>query len=257
MLGVGLFARAGRRGGLSAAGRNLLPQARQVVSGAERLLGQGRQLAGGAEPLLRLLVDELFPFERLTDALTASRAAAGATRLRIDQAPLRDVVAGIVDGDGDLGFTLGTPNIRNAGLESRPLGRVTMVPVAAPSHPLAETDEPIDRQRASGQRQIVLSERLQHAVASEDGVFAADTWRVGDIRIKHDLLTSGLGWGSMPEHLVAGDIAAGRLRRLVLEFTADAVLPLIVVWRPATPLGPNARDLLERVATEGTSPGIS
>ena len=251
MLQVRLFERAGRRGGLSASGHNLLPQARQAIAAAERLLADAAQLAEGAEPLLRLLVDELFPLDRLAAALKTCQDDHRATRIRIDQAPMRDVVAGLVERDADVGFAMEYSITQGPGMETRPLGHVTMLPVAAPDHPLGRAEGPVGRDLAGRHRQIVLSERLSHDSEGEGGVFATETWRVGDMHIKYDLLLAGLGWGFMPAHLVEDDIEAGRLRRLRLDFTNELVLPLVAVWRRASPLGPVARDLVSRLGAAG------
>jgi DNA-binding transcriptional LysR family regulator len=126
-----------------------------------------------------------------------------------------------------------------------------MLPVAASDHPLGSVEGPVSRDLASRHRQIVLSERLSHAADTEGGVFATDSWRVGDMRIKHELLLSGVGWGFMPANLVEGDIAAGRLRRLRLDFTNELKLPMVAAWRRAIPLGPVARELVGRLGAAG------
>ncbi len=247
MLRLSLFERAGRRGGLTAAGRNLLPQARQVIAEAETLLANAGQIAAGTEPFLRLLIDEMFPFDRLAAALQDTQDRFRATKLRIDQAPLRDVAAGLNNGDCDLGFTLDGPTAAEHGLETMPLGSLTLLAVAAPHHPLASTAGPVPKNTAQRHRQIVLSERLEHSDDRGGGIVAAETWRVGDLRLKHDLLLAGLGWGAMPADMVAADIAAGRLSQLHLAFADDPVLRLTAIWRRAVPLGPVARSLLDRL----------
>ena len=63
---------------------------------------------------------------------------------------------------------------------------VQIIPVAAPSHPLAKASEAAPLQ-ASDFVQLVLSE--QPAAESRDfGVASLNTWRIGDLAAKHKLL---------------------------------------------------------------------
>ena len=48
------------------------------------------------------------------------------------------------------------------------------------------------------------------------GVFADQTWRLGDLGAKHALLLAGIGWGNMPAAMVRADLQSGRLVRLDL-----------------------------------------
>jgi DNA-binding transcriptional LysR family regulator len=60
--------------------------------------------------------------------------------------------------------------------------------------------------------QLVLTDPTHHTSGRDYGVLSARTWRLGDLGAKHAMLLAGLGWGHMPKHLVADDIARGRLK---------------------------------------------
>jgi DNA-binding transcriptional LysR family regulator len=45
-------------------------------------------------------------------------------------------------------------------------------------------------------------------------VLSGRTWRLADLGAKQSMLLAGLGWGNMPAHLVADDIANGRLKAI-------------------------------------------
>jgi DNA-binding transcriptional LysR family regulator len=55
------------------------------------------------------------------------------------------------------------------------------------------------------------------------------TWRLADLSIKHAFVKDGVGWGSMPWHMVESDIAAGSLVSLDVRegftSTMSACLP--------------------------------
>jgi DNA-binding transcriptional LysR family regulator len=71
-------------------------------------------------------------------------------------------------------------------------------------------------------------------------VLSLRTWRLGDLGAKHALLVAGLGWGNMPEHLVAEDIAAGRLKRLPVAEITQHQYPISLLHRADVHPGPAA-----------------
>jgi DNA-binding transcriptional LysR family regulator len=49
-------------------------------------------------------------------------------------------------------------------------------------------------------------------------------WTVTDVAAKKELITAGMGWGGLPEHVVADELASGSLAVLhVPEFEADSM----------------------------------
>jgi len=124
-----------------------------------------------------------------------------------------------------------------------------MVAVAAAADPLVRLDPPIPTDDLQGIVQIVISERGGGPQTGDRGVLSAHTWRVADTATKLALIRAGLGWGSLPLHLVEGDLAAGRLVRLTVEAWGDGptVAPLYTVVRTDRPPGPAGQWLLAEV----------
>jgi DNA-binding transcriptional LysR family regulator len=58
----------------------------------------------------------------------------------------------------------------------------------------------------------VLTDRSALTGGRDYGVLSGRTWRLADLGAKQSMLLAGLGWGNMPAHLVAEDIARGRLK---------------------------------------------
>jgi DNA-binding transcriptional LysR family regulator len=87
----------------------------------------------------------------------------------------------------------------------------------------------------------VLTDRSQLSEGQNFGVYGTRIWKLADLGAKHRLLLAGLGWGSMPLHLVEQDLAAGALVRLELidRFRSDYKMSLI--RRIDTPAGPAAQ----------------
>jgi DNA-binding transcriptional LysR family regulator len=131
---------------------------------------------------------------------------------------------------------------------------VRIIPVAAPSHPLAHTSEAASP-KASDFVQLILSE--QPAGESRDfGVVSLNTWRIGDLAAKHNLLLAGFGWGGMPEPTVRADIEGGKLVQLNLQDWRGGEYTMQAIHKIDTPPGPAGRWLIERLATlsDGAAP---
>ena len=80
-------------------------------------------------------------------------------------------------------------------------------------------------------------------------MLADETWRLADLSTKHECLRAGFGWGTMPRHMVADDLASGRLVRLSLATAEREVrLPLFELHRRDAPPGPASRWLLDALA---------
>ena len=98
--------------------------------------------------------------------------------------------------------------------------------------------------------QIVLADRSLLSQDYEIGIYSERRWRVLDLSAKHALLRAGLGWGGMPIHVVADDLAKKRLVRLHIEEAGSPTFEaaLFAIHRTAEPPGPAARWLIERLA---------
>lgn len=107
--------------------------------------------------------------------------------------------------------------------------------------------------------QLVLSDRSPRTREQEHGVASTSSWRLADLGAKHAMLRSGLGWGSMPRHIVAEDIERRRLVELRVDrWVGTGSLPrleMVLVRRPDHMLGPAGRWLFERLAETGTFDG--
>jgi DNA-binding transcriptional LysR family regulator len=93
-----------------------------------------------------------------------------------------------------------------------PLMTIDLIPVVAPDHPLAVIDGPIETHVLHEHVQLVLTDRSALTAGRDYGVLSGRTWRLADLGAKQSMLLAGLGWGNMPAHMVADDIARGRLQ---------------------------------------------
>jgi DNA-binding transcriptional LysR family regulator len=247
-LGVMLFAREGsRRPVLTEAGEALLGETRSVADRVDALLAKTASLHAGLESHLGLVLDVMVPGEVTARILREFRETFSTVALRLRVEGLGAVAACLIEENGQL--AIGGPVIADdPSLERRALGEIELVPVAAPSHPLATG--PAAPGDARAHLQLVLTDRSQRTAGREFSVLSPLTWRLGDLGAKHALLREGLGWGNMPRAMVASDLAAGRLMALDLPERPGGTYRLSALWRRDTRLGPATSWLIDRFRSE-------
>ena len=250
-LGVQLFDRARRTPSLTPAGHELSAEARAVCAQVDRLRAHARGITQGIEPGLAIAVDHLFPLPVLTRALTAFRDQFPTVSLALHTESLGAVWELVARGTCSVGIGSAIPGAPEQ-LVRRPMTKVSMVNVAAPSHPLARRRGVLPPQIVREHVQVVLADRSRLTEGMQFGVYTERTWRVLDLATKHALLLAGLGWGGMPRHVVAHDLARKRLMKLHLQEAGGAEIEatLLAIHRAAEPPGPAARWLLERLGSE-------
>ncbi len=154
----------------------------------------------------------------------------------------------VLEGKSMLGIAGSVPDLP-AGLLGDVIGQVSRVPVAAREHPLAAITESGGRLPSRAlldHIQIVISERGD--VTPDLAVYTARKWRVTDPSTKHALLLAGIGWGYMPEHLIAADLESGALRTIQVEGLHERNrVAMMVIHRRGQRLGPAARWLLSHL----------
>lgn len=242
-LGVTLFEREGsRKPVLTPAGEGLLAEARGVTDRVDALLAKTRSIHAGLESQLGLVLDVMMPGEVTARVLRDFRKIFPTVALRLRVEGLGAVAECLVVEEAQL--AIGGPIVgEDPLLERQAIGRVDLIPVAAPDHPLAGPD--IAPGESRNHLQLVLSDRSKRTEGREFSVLSPLTWRLGDLAAKHSLLREGLGWGNMPREMVAGDLADGRLVVLDLPEKPGDTYTLSALWRRDTRLGPATSWLID------------
>jgi len=229
-----------RRPRLTKGGEAVLADARAVLAQVDGLKARVRGLSEGLEAEVALAVDVMLPHDRLVAALAAFRAQFPTVSLRLHAEALGGVTQMLRDGQASLGITH-TDHHDATGLVQAAAGSVRLIPVAAPTHPLARKGS---KARPQDHVQLVLADRTPLTADRDFGVLASTTWRLADLSTKHALLLAGLGWGSMPEFLIRADLKARRLVALKPNGVTGMDYTFKAVWRRDAPPGPAARWLM-------------
>ena len=211
--GSALFDRSGYRPALSDAGRALLPSVQKILAAVDGYNDLAAGLSSGLEADLTLVVEAMFPMNALVGILhdLQERYPSVETRIRVEA--LGSAREAVLDGDADIGLIIPTEDDPET-LFASLVTEIELVVVAAPGHPLAEAGGVIAMEALKAHLQLVFSDRAARGRWPDRGVIGQRTWRLTDLGAKHSMLLAGLGWGSMPLHVVAEDLAQGRLVQL-------------------------------------------
>src|SRR5712675_2867497 len=248
-LGIALFDRAAYRPALTEAGRALLPRARRIAEEINDFRDSARSLASGLEAELTIVLDSMFPMPAVLEALRAFTAKFPTVPPRIYVQPLGAAAELVLDGTCMIGLLpLIFSDIEL--LKRFPLLTIDLIPVAAPDHPLAALEGPIDTHVLQRHVQLVLTDRSPLTAGRDYGVLSGRAWRLADLGAKHSMLLAGLGWGNMPSHLVQDDIAQGRLKVIrPMEFDSmDAQLAMCGAYLADHRLGPAGQWMIEHLS---------
>ncbi|WP_294534546.1 LysR family transcriptional regulator [uncultured Rhodoblastus sp.] len=249
-LGIELFDReTTRRPRLTEAGHAVLAEARTVAQGVDGLRARVKGMRDGLEAEVHLAVDVMLPAARLGEVLRSFSEQFPTVSLRLSVEGLGAVMGLVMDRRAALGISGPLPAEKEE-IERIAAGAVTMIPVAAPGHPLARSG---DLAPGAGRDhvQLVLTDRSELTQGRDFGVVGRRTWRLADLGAKHALLREGIGWGNMPLCMVEADLASGALVRLVMPDRPAIAYRLWAIYRRDRPPGPAASWLLRQFVERG------
>lgn len=242
--GLQLFDRSSRTPRFTDAGRALAAQARQVLRQADVFERTAQAIASGLEPELTIALDSFVPTPPVILSLAGLQVQYPDLAVTLFTEGMGAAERRVRDGSATLGLCALLPSMAQE-LQAFPLTQVTMVPVVAPSHPLARESRSITRDILGEHVQLILTDPLQRPGPSFS-VVSTRVWRFVDIARRLEFLLAGFGWGTMPQHLVQPHIDTGRLVKLDID--DPGVLPgfigLFAIHDRQRPLGLGARWLL-------------
>lgn len=248
-LGVKLFDRSGNRPVLTPAGMALLPDARKAAYNLEVMRDRGQAFARGVEAELAITIDTFCPLGPLMAAMADFAIEFPMVRPHIHLELVHKALALVLDGVCSLGI-IAHPLSSREEFDQFPLpDKIELRPYVAPSHPLARTGR-LENEELDSHIQFILGDRDGLSAGQEMAIFTSRTWTTSDLRAQQAAIVGGIGWGFLPRHLAADDLAAGRIIPLELAIWPDAGVAhfsIMAVRHKDIALGPAANWLLQRL----------
>lgn len=231
-LGVMLFDRRGHRAVLTPAGELLLNEGRELLTLADGITRNVRQVATGWEAELRIAVGDVVPWWGIFTLCGVFDDTGAPTRLRLSTEVLGGTWDALFSGRADLVIGAVGEVPAGGGYAFQPLGEVEFVFVVAPGHPLAGEPEPLPADLVRRYRAVAAADSSRGLAPRTVGLLPGQpVLTVSDLSVKRLAQIRGLGVGHLPRHLVAEDLAAGRLVEKVTEEGVDRRFRACCAWR--------------------------
>lgn len=220
--GTKLFDRSGYRLELTPVGKRVYLQSLRVLSEAEDLTELIKHFEKGQEETITIAIDAASDPDVLTPVLAGVQSRFPETRVILRAEVLSGAIEAVQTGDAALAVAPAIPvMLEEEGFDYMPVDRSVMRNVAAPTL--------IDAMDAP--RTLADLRRFHQVIARDSGQATGLFDRelgvqkgqrrlyVSDLHMKKQLLATGLGWGRLPEHLIAEDLAKGTLQEIKLPNT--------------------------------------
>lgn len=217
-LGVALFLRSGPRVELTAAGRALLAEGRELLLAAQRLEHKVRRVARGWEAEFSIALEGLFSPAMFSADIAAFYAAADSTRLRFLHEALSGGWEALLDRRADLVVGAVGEGPAGGGYLAEPVGELEFVFAVTPSHPLASVNRPLRRDDLLEHRAVSVADSARRLPSRTVGLLMGqDTLTAPSLLDKFELQLAGLGAGFLPAPWAHAAIAAGLLVKKAVE----------------------------------------
>lgn len=244
-LDVKLFSRASRNPVLTEAGIRLLPEARLILARREHLISVARNFGDHVESRLVVAIDELYPEPAISTLFAAFAEAFPHVELELKFPPSTAISGLVLEGKADLGVMWRAEQMPDE-LGFHTIDWVPLVLVCGREHPLAHTA--VSWEDLRSYRQIMARKHSDTAESRRLRV-GAEVWWVESHWVILQILTRGIGWAFIPEHILKDSPLAPELVIPKLQFDEGAhPVALELIWNKRRRQGPAAKWLQERFA---------
>jgi DNA-binding transcriptional LysR family regulator len=249
-LGLALLDRSGYRVRPTEAGRSFHGRAQSLLHELEALRTHAGQLAMGEESELRVVIGDLCPLQETLAMLSRFFARCPHTRLHLQFEAVTGPWERLFDGDADL--IVHRIDKSDTRLEWIDVGKVPLVPVAAPGFVPFRVTRNLRPEQLRGLTQCVIRDTARHSPPHDYFIVAgAHQCTVADQPMKKEVILSGMAWGHLPRFLIERELAKGRLISLAGRYLPGRVEALVVARRRDQPHGPVANRLWDAIETAG------
>lgn len=240
-LSIQLLDRSSYRARLTIQGEQLYRKAKMILEQVDEFSTLAEYLSVGHEAELHLAIEASCPMSMVLKILQSSERNYPQTHFNLQVENIWGALEKLQDGEVDLAISPWFQDIQN--LESLPLTRTKLITVAAPGFCLP--GQLLEVQTMKQYVQIVVRDSGWRDHGLSYGVLdGARHWIVNDHLTKKQLIMAGMGWGKLQEHIIAEELADGRLIPLeITHYPCQVDMEIRAVRRLGEPLGPVAASL--------------
>lgn len=232
---IQIFDRSQYRPRLTEAGEIFYHKALKALKTYRELEQLGLQLGKGIDSTINICAEAIFPISTIAPTLRKFFDPHVHTTLNLNIDVLEGVMSKLKNQQVDL--ALGPSMSDDPALERSKILEVKMIPVIARDLPINDIDF------LKTFPQIVVESSVKEQRSIVFGAVSEQFWSTSDLFMKEQLISSGLGWGRLPEHQVFQKLEAGSLIQIECEEVPCEFVPMYVLKLRDKILGPNTQNL--------------
>ncbi len=212
-LGFALLRVEGRKAVLTDIGEVLLRRSRQLLDDAAELEQIATCLGTGWEPEIELVVDAAFPTVFLMNSLKRFMPVSRGTRVQLNEVILSGADDALHDGWADLVIGAQVPK----GFLGDLITSVEFIAVAHADHALHQLGRQLTLDDLRGEMQVVIRDSGSHTKRDVGWLGSEHRWTVSSLDTAITAVSSGLGFGWLPQHLIQPRLDEGCLKPLAVR----------------------------------------
>ncbi len=247
--GILIFSRENYRPILTKEGKVFLEKMKETLQQFRELENLGKYLGNGHESEIAISIDAISPVPLVLKFLQKFFHRHKNTRLKIFFEVLNGTIEKLVDRDVDFAISfMPEHQFLEGHFESVYLSSVRMVPVIESGlyHNLLKLHgvKSLNDEILKNETQIILSDSARHLRKIDSGVMPfGKSMAITDLTFKKEMISKGLGYGSLPMELIKKDQLEKKLKKIKTRSVFERDVKIYVHRNANQNLGPVGKEL--------------
>jgi len=245
-LDINLFDREHYRIKLTPSGQAFLNRAQQLLDNANQLQQYAKILAAGVEPTLRIMINPLCLSTKILTCIKNCTVKYPSMEVILSTGTLNQPLIAL---ENDLVDLIIAPLLINQPtIKTKKIGKIKLLNVMqTKTFNKMQLKKSISTPHLSKLTQIVVSTQPEATNRPGDSYgLSKDSpkWYVSDHYTKKNIIMAGLGWGRLPEQMIARELKNKRLTKITVPgVVSPEYLPVIAAHSKAKLAGPGLQNL--------------
>jgi DNA-binding transcriptional LysR family regulator len=230
-LGLLIFDRSGHRATLTAAGKELLKEGRELLDATQALESRVKRIATGIETDVSIAISDLFADNAVLKIIELFYQQDFGTRIKLSKEVFGGSWDALTSGRADI--SIGAPGDMpsGGGIATKLIGQLNFVFAVAPHHPLASQVEPLNSLDIIQYRSVAAADSSRNLPPRTSGILSGqDVLTVHNMQSKVEAQIRGIGVGYIPQKTAEYYADMGML--VIKEVNqAKTTAPTYLAWR--------------------------
>jgi len=223
-LGIELLEIQGRKAELTEAGHLMLAQALPLLTGFKQLESRAASLKAGVRTSIGLVVDSVFPKDRLFAALLQFQQVWPQVQVHVTEVLRTENKTALAQQEAEL-YVITEKQDTDAATSF--LLNIDFVALARADHPLHQLEGPLSTAQLEQYPLVMIADRTSQRTQLR-GV--RSVWSFTTIEAAIEAVCHGVGYGWLPMHRVAALLESGQLKRLPVASAQIRKTPLYLAF---------------------------